>query len=412
MDIFFISCFLFPDCFDKMISMKVAIIGSSGAGLYSAIFQKKNFPKDEVHVFDKNIKIARKLRATGNGKGNILNMNAKEECYNNPSFMRPLLMEYNFSELQGQLASLGIILCNDGDLVYPLSKDANAYADYLAKVAQDMGIAFHNETKVIDYKKDGTCYRLFTDKGDFLFDKIIFSTGGKSQEKLGSDGSLFKAFANHGYKIIPLKPSLCPIKTKEKTKSISGLRHEAKATLTYGDQIIREEEGELLFKDDGLSGIMIFNLSAILNRLEDINKSKIYIDLFPKVSLTALTSDLLDSSKKHDFFLDAYFVKPFKEYLLEKAGLKEGNMGKAEIFKLAKTLKGLLFQPKELYGFDNSQVSAGGIALEEVDCHLQSKKEEGIYFVGECLDIDGLCGGYNLTWCLISSLIVTKKEEE
>ena len=391
--------------------MKIAVIGASGAGLYAAIFLKKNHPEYEVHLFDKNEKLGRKLLATGNGHANVLNINTSGEHFNHPSFFQKYQKDYPFGELQHQLASLGVILKKekDQDYVYPVSFSAPSYVHYLAQVLEELGVILHMSTKVLDYENGEPC-TLKTDAGAFSFDELVFVTGGKSQANLGSDGSLFPVFEKHGYKIVPLKPGLCPIKTKEKTKSISGQRHKTKVTILLGDVVAREEEGEVLFKDDGLSGIVIFNAASYINHLENPERLSIVLDLFPEITLTALVADLFDSMNKHpSFFLDAYLPAPLRDYVMKIAGVGVSNVAsKKDCYQLAKALKGMEFHVDSTYGFASSQVTIGGIALEEVDANLRSIREKHVSFAGECLDIDGLCGGHNLTWCLISALVVAK----
>lgn len=389
--------------------MKIAIVGASGAGLYLALFIKKNHPEFAVTLFDKNEKIGRKLLATGNGHANVLNMKTGPEHFNHPSFVAPYLNYYPFGECQGQLASEGIVLKNDGDLLYPLSFSAPSYVSFLGKLLKKEGVEIKLGVKVSDYvaKEKIT---LYTDKGEETFDFVVFATGGCSQAKLGSDGSLFPVFKKHGYKVVEPRPGLCPIRTVEKTKALSGQRHEAKVTVTIKGIVAREEEGEVLFKDDGLSGIVIFNIASFINHLDDQQDVSIYLDLFPKVTLTALTMDLFASMKTNpDFFMDAYLTEPLKEYILRYAGVRlDGKVDKGVCFKIAKVMKQLPFRFKETYGFDNSQVTIGGISVENVGEKLRSKIENNVAFAGEVLDVDGLCGGHNLTWCLVSALAIAE----
>ncbi|MBO4737234.1 MAG: NAD(P)/FAD-dependent oxidoreductase, partial [Bacilli bacterium] len=280
---------------------------------------------------------------------------------------------------------------------------------FLGKLLAKNGVKVRLGVKIKDYvAKDDVV--LYFEDGQESFDYVVFATGGCSQSKLGSDGSLFPIFKKHGYKVIAPKPGLCPIRTYEKTKSISGQRHEAKVTVTIKGIVAREEEGEVLFKDDGLSGIVIFNIASFINHLDSTEDVSIYLDLFPKVTLTALTMDLFASMKSNPtFFMDAYLTEPMKDYILKAAGVVlDGKIDKGICFKIAKVMKQLPFRFKESYGFDNSQVTIGGVSVENVGEKLRSKIEKNVSFAGEVLDIDGLCGDHNLTWCLVSALAVAE----
>ena len=390
--------------------MKIAVIGASGAGLYLALFLKKYHPKFEVHVIDKNKKIGRKLLATGNGHCNLLNMKTGPEHFNHPSYLESYLKDYPFGELQHELATLGVILTNDGDYLYPLSYSASSHVNYLVETAIHMGVQFKMEVKVEDYSPKEKTVILHTDKGDLTYDHVIFATGGKSQENLGSDGSMYPIFEKHGYEILPLKPGLCPIKTKENTKSLAGERHKGKVYILIDDFVAREEEGEVLFKKDGLSGIVIFNCSSYISHLGNTNGVKIILDLFPQVNTTTLTTDLFAAMKVHPtFFLDAYLSPALRDYVIKEAGVAQPKEAdKVYCYKIAKAMKGLTFHFLDTYGFADSQVTIGGISIRNIDHNLSSSIEKHVSFAGEVLDVDGLCGGHNLTWCLVSSLVVAK----
>lgn len=385
--------------------MNVAIIGASSAGLYTAIYLKKKHPEYRVEVFDKNEKIGRKLAATGNGRCNLLNHGTLPADYNHPLYMEPLLQEYPFQRLSEELASLGIALTSEGDYVYPATLSANAYVKYLNDLALSLGVIFHLKVKILDYQKANP-WGLYDGEKTYPFDQLIFATGGVSAPNLGSDGSLFTTFFQHGYHVLTLLPSLCPIATVEKTKPLLGLRHEAKVTVTADGRLVHEEVGEVLFKDDGLSGIVIFNCEAFICRLQGKPEVELILDLFPEIHLADLTSALVKAEALNPrFFLDAYLQAPLRDYVLKIAGLKQENAkSKNDLFKIAKAMKGLSFHFDHAYGFANSQVTCGGIDLNDVDDAFRSKIEPNVAFVGEVLDIDGLCGGHNLTWCLISAL--------
>jgi predicted Rossmann fold flavoprotein len=374
-----------------------------------AIFLKKKHPDYQVEIFDKNEKVGRKLAATGNGRCNLLNLATGPEDYNYPLYMEPLLKEYPYAVLKKELGSLGVQLVSDGVYVYPATMNANAYVKFLYDVATSLGVIFHLKIKVLDYE-GGTPWTLLFGKQTYKADTLIFATGGMSTPNLGSDGSLFTTFFRHGYNVVPLKPSLCPIATKEKTKSLLGLRHEAKVTVTANGRLVHEEEGEVLFKDDGLSGIVIFNCESFICRLVGTPEVSLWLDLFPSVHLADLTQSLVEASTLNPkFFLDAYLQAPLRDYVLKAASVSLAKpLGKADLFKIAKAMKGLEFHFDHAYDFASSQVTAGGIDLNDIDGAMMSKLEKNVYFVGEVLDIDGLCGGYNLTWCLISSLLAVK----
>ena len=378
--------------------MKVAIIGASAAGLYASLYLLSQHPEYEVVVFEQKEKVGKKLLATGNGHANILNLGMAGEHYNHPEAIDAWLSEKPLASLQQDLADFGIATLAKGDLVYPLSYSAPAYVRYLHKLAETKGVTFRLGVKVLDYHV-GSKIMVRTSEGHESFDRLIIACGGKSQENLGSDGSLFPVLQGHGYSIIPQRPSLCPVVTKEKTKSISGVRHAAKVSLIRNGETVYEEMGEVLFKDDGLSGIAVFNASAFIARSGQPDW-QIVIDLFPELSQAELTR-LIDQAKANqkDGYLSAILDEKLGKYCEFASKIQKDS-------SLAETLKGLRFHVDSLYPFGASQVTSGGVDLAEIDGHFHSRREPGVSFIGECLDVDGLCGGFNLGFALLSASLV------
>lgn len=379
--------------------MKIAIIGSGAAGLYSAILLKRNNPSYEIHVFEKEEKLAKKLYATGNGHCNLLNKKLLANKFNNPQYLKTILKEFSYASLKKELNDLGVALLEDDECVYPLPFHAGTYVKYLLTLASRLGVVFHNNVRINDYKKEPNGFQL--DNFGF-FDKLIVATGGKSSKNLGSDGSFFNILKKHGYKINDLRPGLAPIKVRENVKSLQGIRHHALVKASVDNKQIFQEEGEVLFKKDGLSGIVIFNAESAIYRTRVVKNPKIAIDLFPEYSLYNLC-DILSKAKENnpENFLSSILPLPLENYIRQLARNEE-------ISNIATNLKHLTFNVAESYDFEDSQVSIGGLDLGEVSYYLESSKERGLYVIGEALDIDGNCGGYNLSWALISAILVSK----
>lgn len=378
--------------------MRIAIVGASGAGLYAAIFVKRRHPDFKVEVFDRAEKTGKKLLATGNGHCNLLNAKLEGKAYNHPKFIDGLLAKYPPSVLLDELKDLGIHTLQKGDLLYPLSYSASSYVTYLTSLAESLGVKFRLGVEVTDYQV-GDQITLITKEGSASFDRVIFATGGCSQPNLGSNGALFNAFAKHGYEIVPLEPSLCPLKTKEKTKLVSGLRHEAKITLLQDGKSVYEEVGELLFKDDGISGIAVFNASAYLAR-DPSAKYEVVVDFFPTIEekdLEALLEQISTKNPSNPY--GAILEQKLCKYL-EFAGKMQQDSS------FAYTLKNTYFHIEGRYPFAASQVTSGGISIKEIGPDFQSQKEKNVFFIGEMLDIDGLCGGYNLGFALLSAYVL------
>ena len=378
--------------------MKVAVIGCGAAGLYSAILLKKNNREYEVTVFEKEEKLAKKVYATGNGHCNVLNKKLLANKYNNIPYFKNLLKDFSYASLKEELSSWGVMLLENGDYVYPLSFSASSFVSYLLSYGEKIGVRFLPAKKVSDYEKTQDGYQIC----DQIFDKVVIATGAKSSPNLGSDGSFLSVLRRHGYQWNEFKPGLAPIRVAENVKSLQGIRHHALVKASSDKKQIFEEEGEVLFKKDGLSGIVIFNAESALFREKTLISPKITIDLFPEYSFYSLCDKLNQAKIKNpEYYLSSFLVSALADYVTKEAKNKN-------VDQIAQTLKHLTFSVTGSYGFEDSQVSLGGIPLNEVTPFLESKKESGVYFVGEILDADGYCGGYNLSWALISAVLVSK----
>ncbi len=383
--------------------MKIGIIGSGPSGLYLSIFLKIKHPESEVVVFEKESKLSKKLYATGNGHCNLLNKNLTKDKYNHHDFMAPILEKYGYPFLEGVLKSLGIELTANGDYVYPLSESAPSYALYLKKLAEKVGVTFVTETRVLDYKAEEKEIEVKTDKKSFIFDKLVIATGGKSDSKLGSDGSFYEILKKHEYSIVEPIPGLNPLTLNDKDiKPLAGVRHKANVKAFLGKEKIFDENGEVLYKNDGISGIVIFNAESAIYRHKNPKDIELVVDLFPEWSFEELMGRLAhDEALNSKFYLDSYLVEPLQKHILSRS---KGN----DALCIATSMKNLRYSVKDHYGFDYSQVTIGGLSLNEVNENLSSRKEKGVYLIGELLDVDGDCGGYNLTWSLLSAIIVFK----
>ncbi len=381
--------------------MRVGIVGASAAGLYAAILLAKRHPDFQIVVIEKNDKAGKKLLATGNGHCNLFNAAFSGEQFNHPKFVEVLLQRYPASSLLEKLHELGIATLDKDGLIYPLSYSAAAHVRYLLGVAERLHIEFRYGERVIGAK--GT--RLETDKGAYAFDHVIYAFGGRSQANLGSDGSLFPVLERSGYRVTKLEPSLCPLHSPDVPKSLFGVRHKCELKLTNNKKELYRELGEVLFKKDGLSGIAVMNASSHYQ-----NGAIVTLDLFPELSEDKLGEIIRQGYRQNPAdFLAVLLEKPLAEFVLQKCKIYgKTRLNDNEFANICGILKHMSFRVDGKYDFDSSQVTRGGIDLVDVDLNLSSKKEKGVSFVGECLDIDGLCGGFNLGWTLLSALVVAE----
>ncbi|MCR5348375.1 MAG: aminoacetone oxidase family FAD-binding enzyme [Bacilli bacterium] len=379
--------------------MRIGIVGASASGLYTAVLLAQKHPDWRIEVFDRMEKAGKKLLATGNGHCNLLHNPIHPPLFHNSQFVSSLLRRHPMASLFSALESMGVATMSKDELVYPLSYSAAAYVRQLVTRAEKLGIVFRLGMTVMDMD-DAT---IIAGKQRYPFDKVVFAFGGKSQENLGSDGSMFRVLAKQGYRVTKLVPSLCPLRCLEVGNSLFGVRHHAVLELWRKDGIVYQEDGEIQFKKGGVSGIAVMNASSEYEKGDWLR-----LDFFPNIAEGTLVEWLLkDEGYTYEQRLIRLVETPFARFLLKRCNIEENaQITRENCVKIAKTLKKMELSIEGLYGFDASQVTRGGIALEEVDEHLRSKTNPNHYFVGECLDVDGLCGGYNLGFALLSAMEV------
>lgn len=370
--------------------MKIAVIGGGVSGTIFAIRRTMNHPEDEIVIFEHLDKILKKILATGNGKCNIANKLAEKNQLHSP-LVKDILFQYDYDAQNAFLDSLGIKTKLIGDLSYPISESAVTVRNQLLKAIDKYNIKVVSSILINDYSFKENKVLLSTNQGEFIFDKVVIATGGKSSPKLGSDGSIIPILNRHGYQLKEFVPALCPLYTKEKTKILDGTRVKANVKLLKNGNLVFEENGEVLFKEKGLSGIVIFNASRVI--AQELNAQYIFsLDLIPSTTQKEVDDFFKNHSKEE--LLEAYLHPNLVKYLSSNSNIN---------------IKDIRFTFDKLYGFDNSQVSVGGITFNDVNELLESKKEKGIHFLGELLDYTGPCGGYNLMWAIASALHLADK---
>ena len=359
--------------------MKIGIIGGGAAGSYAAIRIKELNPSFSVTIIERNDKLLKKVAVTGNGRCNYANLGSLDNKYNNP-FANRIIENLKPQELVANFDRFGIHPTQIDNLIFPVSLSAQTVILLLNKRLNDLGVAICLNEKVLDYQNKDNKFIVKTDKSEHVFDKVVFAAGGKAYPQLGTDGGVIEVLRQHGYEIETLSPSLSPLKVKENTKKISGQRVKCLVSLYNKGQLYYAEEGEVLFKDDGISGIVILNMSQKINEIKDKSNIKIVLNLVPNKS----------NIKKDQY--EEYVHPKVAAYLLDN------NL---DINALTYTFKGF-------YDYNIAEVSHGGLSLKEITNDLESKKEKGLYFAGELLDIDGMCGGYNLMFAFASAETIAK----
>lgn len=375
--------------------MKIIVVGAGPAGLTAAIALKRKYKEAEVTIFEHMPKIAKKLAASGNGKGNVSNVNMSVDYYNTSKVKDIIKMD-----VVGFLNSCGILTKTDKEgRIYPYTEQASTIVDALKLETYELGIKFVME-KVVTVAP----HAVMTFMDTYYADIIIIATGGKASEFLGSDGSMFRTIMGLGHNVTELRPALCPIKTKEDFSDVQGLRCKVSAR-AYNGEDFYEDKGELLFKEDGISGIIVFQISSIFAR----NRfGYVTFDFFPDYELDELANVIkrLNQDRYIDLALSGIMNRKLLNHIL---GDTRGKFLKEfDALDLARKLKNYKVECIKNYEFVQAQITVGGVPLNEVKDTLESKFVEGIYFIGEVLDVDGLSGGYNMHFAFSSALYLAE----
>ena len=391
---------------------EIIIIGAGAAGLTAAIYAARTGAK--VTVLEHTDKAGKKILSTGNGKCNITNRFQDISCYRgkDSSFSIKVLEKFNENDTIEFMESMGILCKEKNGYVYPRSEQASTVREGLLMECTSLGVNIEYEVELLKIEKKEDAFVLLANtkegKKTYQCKKLILATGSKAMPKSGSDGSGYDLAKSLGLKVIKPLPALVQLKCSEGIqKQTAGVRCGAKIQLLVQEEVVVEEEGELQITNYGLSGIVVMQISRFAVKALDMRKEVMaVIDFFPEMEEEELYQKLLLMMKKFPQKTVEEILSGFMNGKLATALLKEMGIKKDfKAFKCDETyVQGMVEYLKtyriEVTGsntFAEAQVCQGGVATEEIDsATMESKKVNGLYVVGELLDIDGTCGGYNL----------------
>lgn len=362
---------------------------------------------NNVILIEKNDRVGKKLLATGNGRCNYTNLNLSEDNYSSPSFVKKTIDEFSNEDLINYFSLLGLESTTDGNRVYPITLKANSVLNILIYWLDKKGIDIRSNTEVKEIKKNKNGFDVITSHDKIEADIVIAAFGAKSMPASGSDGKSFEILKKLGLKITELKPALTQVKLESKyLKHLSGTKVLGKAKLFKKNKEIDERNGEILFTNYGISGPPILDLSV--NISED---NFIEVPLINNVDENTVDKLYSRYYMLEDFSLEEYLMgivdKKFIHYIIDYLNLdKKITMNMISMSDFQKIIEILLkskFKVIGTTGFKNSQVTRGGVDLSEVNnWDYSSKKFKNLYIIGEALNIDGDCGGYNLHFAFAS----------
>lgn len=372
---------------------------------------------NSVILIEKNDRVGKKLLATGNGRCNYTNLNLSEDNYSSPSFVKKTIDEFSNEDLINYFSLLGLESTTDGNRVYPITLKANSVLNILMYWLDKKGIDIRSDSEVKEIKKNKNGFDVITSHDKIEADIVIAAFGAKSMPASGSDGKSFEILKKLGLKITELKPALTQVKLESKyLKHLSGTKVLGKAKLFKKNKEIDERNGEILFTNYGISGPPILDLSV--NISED---NFIEVPLINNVDENTVDKLYSRYYMLEDFSLEEYLMgivdKKFIHYIIDYLNLDKNTamnmISMADFQKIIEILLKSKFKVIGTTGFKNSQVTRGGVDLSEVNnWDYSSKKFENLYIIGEALNIDGDCGGYNLHFAFASGYRLGKMLSE
>jgi len=380
------------------------IIGAGASGLLASILLAKK--GIEVTILEKEKKLVRKLRVTGNGQCNITNLDISDIYFhsNNPEFIKNFILDYK--TIEKTFLELGIPFVYKEKRVFPMSLEANSVADVLEFNAKKLGVKIINECEVYDIKKG---FILDTSKGEFKTDKLVIATGSKAGRVGGSD-SLLEIIRKLGHNVYERYPSLVQFITKENFTKCSGVKIKAKLSLYSNGELINETYGDLLFTNYGISGLSVLDISmGVAKRLKDYEYIEVSVDFFSdysKQKLKNLILSIKDDSKPIGINIRGILPAKLIPFILQKADIH--SLNQKDINKLVYTLKNFKIEIIDTKDYKNAEIMSGGVDISEIDTSMQSKIVKNLYFLGEVMDIDGDRGGYNLHFAWSSAILLSK----
>ena len=391
---------------------KVLVVGGGAAGMFAAIFAAYN--GNEVHIFEKNEKLGKKLFITGKGRCNITNASDMETLFasvvTNSKFLYSSFYGYTNLDVIEFFERIGVrTKIERGNRVFPVSDHSSDVIVGLTRELQQLGVEIHLHTAVKRIVGKERFEYLELQNGTRVEgDACIVATGGFSYQTTGSTGDGYRFAKELGHQVTEILPALVPLTIKEwYAKELQGLSlRNVKATIYDEKKKVYDDFGEMLFTHYGVSGPLMLSASSYIGKKLKEKELKLVIDLKP-----ALTTEQLNQRVLRDF--EENMNKSFKNaigklfptklipFMLELSGIdpdKKVNLNsKEERQQFVSLIKNFTMTITGLRDFNEAIITKGGIKVKEINpSTMESKLVQGLYFVGEVLDLEALTGGFNL----------------
>lgn len=406
---------------------KIAVVGGGAAGMMAAIQAAE--AGAQVDLYERNDRVGKKLLATGNGKCNFSNRKMTRQAYHGSGLMfyDKLFSEFGTQDTVDLFGQFGMLVKEKNGCLYPLSEQASTVLDVLRIALKRQDVRIHTGCKVECVKKSGGDGFLLTAEGkdaadgadagkkEVYYDAVILACGGKAAPKTGSDGNGYRLAEALGHTLVDVVPALVQLRCQGSFwKSVAGVRTEAELVLSVDHREAGRVRGELQFTDYGISGIPVFQFSREaaygIRHRKEVTVSIDFLPQYDRESYEKLWEERWERQGHQNLeqFLTGIANKKINQLMMKLSGMKSyepvRELSGEKRRALAGLYRNLNVTVQETNGFEQAQVSAGGISARELTGQLESRFTPNLYFAGEIIDMDGICGGYNLQWAWTSGV--------
>lgn len=401
----------------------VIVIGGGASGLMAAITAAES--GRHVMILDHHTAPAKKLLSTGNGKCNFTNQKQGSGCYrcDDPAFVHDALAQFSWQDSIAFFRRLGVWSKERNGYYYPRTSQASTIRDALLWQAEQLNIKILTEIQISGITPEPDGFAVHTKTEQFHARALILATGGQAAPKTGSDGSGYLLAHGLGHSIKNPLPALVPLLSNERwLKSVAGVRCDARVTLLADREEVASDTGEVQFTDSGISGIPVFQISRFASlALAAKKKVQVYVDFLPGTNETALRDFLTGEAGSHGMQKNWYQIlagilnNKLAGMICRKLKLSELCVSQLSEKALQKQTGQIIRQVKQTTvmiqstkRYESAQVTCGGVPVSEITGQMESRIVPGLFLAGELIDVDGICGGYNLQWAWTSGFIAGK----
>ncbi len=395
------------------------ILGGGAGGLCAAAALGRKGLR--VTVAERLPRVGKKLLATGNGRCNLSNTDMQAAYYGKAApFVQQLYAVTPPSEVAAFFSSLGLMTAVEDGRVYPRTMAASSVLDVLRAACERASVTMMTDAQVVALspsRRGGWSVQLADGSGLFA-PHVIAAMGGSAAPSMGTDGTGARLMQALGHEITPLYPALVQLKCSHPAlKGLKGIRTQAELTLLIDGKPAAREVGELLLTDYGVSGVCVFQLSReAAPALAQKRGVRLSVNFLPEVeSLRPWLDARVEQLSPASLLTLTTGVLPrlLAQTILKEAGLSPdmdaGALSESEKDALCRALSAFPLVVTGTQGFANAQVTRGGVSLADVDpLTMASRLFDGLHIVGELLDADGPCGGYNLHFAFAGALTAAK----